>query len=40
MVFEKSPQPGEVKSQSPWEMLKESLNAELDQKQREMQEID
>jgi two-component system sensor histidine kinase DegS len=40
MVFEKSPQAGEVKSQSPWEMLKESLNAELDQKQREMQEID
>jgi two-component system sensor histidine kinase DegS len=40
MVFEKSPQPGEVKPQSPWEMLKESLNAELEQKQREMQEID
>jgi two-component system sensor histidine kinase DegS len=40
MVFEKSPQPGEVKPQSSWEMLKESLNAELEQKQREMQEID
>jgi len=40
MVFEKSPQPGEVKQQSPWEALKESLTVELEQKQREMQEID
>jgi len=40
MVFEKSPRPGEAKPRSPWEELKASLNAELEEKQREMQEID
>ncbi len=40
MVFETTQQPGEIKSQSSWEALKQSLTAELEQKQREMQEID
>jgi two-component system sensor histidine kinase DegS len=40
MVFEKPQQSGEQKTKSPWETLKESLTAELEQKLREMQEID
>lgn len=40
MVFETPQQTGEVKAQSPWETLMQGLNAELEQKQREMQEID
>jgi two-component system sensor histidine kinase DegS len=40
MVFEKTPQQGEQKTQSPWEILKQALNAEYEQKQQEMQEID
>jgi two-component system sensor histidine kinase DegS len=40
MILEKSQQSDEQKPQSPWEALKESLNAELEQRQLEMQEID
>jgi two-component system sensor histidine kinase DegS len=40
MVFETTQQPGEIKPQSPWDALVQSLTAELEQRQREMQEID
>ncbi len=40
MVFETVEQPGEVKALSPWEALVKSLTAELEQRQREVQEID
>ncbi len=40
MILTKSQQPDEQSEQNSWESLKESLGAELEQKKRELQEID
>jgi two-component system sensor histidine kinase DegS len=40
MVLEKNQQSGDNKTENPWETLKASLKVELEQKQREIQEID
>jgi two-component system sensor histidine kinase DegS len=40
MILTKDQKSGEQKAQSPWEVLKESLEAELEHKQQEIQEID